>query len=52
MKTIDKILNRLSRLNSGYNVSNRPAGTKLIVVIGLVLVIMLAVMGTVHLANS
>lgn len=52
MKTLDKILNRFSRLNSGYDVSNRNAGTKLIVVIGMVLVIALAVMGTVHLINS
>ncbi len=52
MKTLDKILNRFSRLNSGYDFSNRSTGVKLIVVFGMVLVIALAVMGTVHLVND
>lgn len=52
MKTLEKILNRLTHLNSGYDVSNRPTGSKLIVVVGMILIIALAVMGTVHLVNG
>ena len=52
MNTLDKILNRFSRLNSGYDVSNRNTGTKVILGIGMVLVIALAVMGTMHLVKG
>ncbi len=52
MKALDKILNRFSRLNSGHDIGNRSTGTKLVVVIGMILVISLAVIGTIHLANN
>ena len=52
MKTLNEILNRLSHLNSCYDLSNRSTSSKLIVVIGMVLVIGLAVMGTVHIVNG
>ena len=49
MKTLDRVLNHFTILNSGHDISNRSTGVKLVVMAGMLIVIALAVLGAIQL---
>jgi len=49
MKTVNNLLNRVSLLNSGYDLRKRNVALKLMLFLGALTVIVLTVMGAVYL---
>jgi len=52
MKTFKDLVNRLSRHNTGYDVSNGSMPVKIILIVGMLTIIVLAITGAIHLMNG